>query len=127
MRRFLSVGGTLKLMVYHRYSWKALAIVVGYGRGAFWRWDKLIAEHSEAQEGCPVTYTYTPRELREFVESAECKVQDMFIDHIFPWRIPEYVQYRYTRVWYFAMLPRPAFRWLEKRFGWHLCVTAVAQ
>jgi ubiquinone/menaquinone biosynthesis C-methylase UbiE len=127
MRLFLAQGGTLKLMVYHRYSWKALAIVMTYGRGAFWNWDKLIAEHSEAQEGCPVTYTYTPQELREFVESSRCKVKDMFVDHIFPWRIPDYVEYRYHRVWYFAILPRPTFRWLETKFGWHLCVTAVAQ
>jgi ubiquinone/menaquinone biosynthesis C-methylase UbiE len=127
MRLFLRPRGTLKLMVYHRYSWKALAIVMSYGRGAFWRWDKLIAEHSEAQEGCPVTYTYTPRQLRELVESTGCKVQDMFVDHIFPWRIADYVQYRYRRVWYFAALPRSAFRSMERRFGWHLCATAVAQ
>jgi ubiquinone/menaquinone biosynthesis C-methylase UbiE len=127
MRLFLPSQGTLKLMVYHRYSWKALAIVMSYGRGAVWHWDKLIAEHSEAQEGCPVTYTYTPRQLREFIESARCKVEDMFVDHIFPWRVTDYVEYRYRRVWYFAILPNPAFRWLERHFGWHLCVTAIAQ
>jgi ubiquinone/menaquinone biosynthesis C-methylase UbiE len=127
MRRFLAAGGTLKLMVYHRYSWKALAVVLTYGRGAFWKWDSLIAEHSEAQEGCPVTYTYTRRELREFIESAGCKVQEMFVDHIFPWRIADYVQYRYRKVWWFAVLPPAVFRRLERKLGWHLCVTAVAQ
>jgi SAM-dependent methyltransferase len=124
MRLFLAPEGTLKLMVYHRYSWKALAIVMGYGRGAFWKWDRLIAAHSEAQEGCPVTYSYTSRELRRFVESAGCAVDDIFIDHIFSWRIADYVQYHYRRTWCFAVLPPAVFRWLESHFGWHLCVTA---
>ena len=114
-------------MLCHRYSWKALSIVMTYGQGAFWNWDEIIAKHSEAQEGCPVTYTYTRREVRELIAAIDCKVENMFVDHIFPWRIADYVQYRYKRVWYFAMLPPPLFRWLENHFGWHLCVTAVAQ
>jgi 2-polyprenyl-3-methyl-5-hydroxy-6-metoxy-1,4-benzoquinol methylase len=127
IRSFLAPQGTLKLMLYHRYSWKALSIVMTYGRGAFWKWDEIIARHSEAQEGCPVTYTYTRREILELIETIDCKVENMFVDHIFPWRIADYIQYRYRRVWYFAMLPPPLFRSLEKHFGWHLCVTAVAQ
>ena len=127
IRSFLAPNGTLKLMLYHRYSWKALSIVMTYGQGAFWNWDEIIAKHSEAQEGCPVTYTYTRREVRELIAAIDCKVENMFVDHIFPWRIADYVQYRYKRVWYFAMLPPPLFRWLENHFGWHLCVTAVAQ
>jgi 2-polyprenyl-3-methyl-5-hydroxy-6-metoxy-1,4-benzoquinol methylase len=127
IRSFLAPNGTLKLMLYHRYSWKALSIEMTYGQGAFWNWDEIIAKHSEAQEGCPVTYTYTRREVRELIAAIDCKVENMFVDHIFPWRIADYVQYRYKRVWYFAMLPPPLFRWIENHFGWHLCVTAVAQ
>ncbi len=126
MRSFLAPRGTLKLMVYHRYSWKVLSILMTYGRGEFWNLDRLVAEHSEAQEGCPVTYTYTRRQIRQMVEGVGCQVKEMFVDHIFPWRIPDYAQYRYKRTWFFAMLPPPVFRWLERHFGWHLCVTAVA-
>jgi ubiquinone/menaquinone biosynthesis C-methylase UbiE len=127
MRSFLAPNGALKLMLYHRYSWKTLSVIMTEGRGAFWNLDKIIAKHSEAQEGCPVTYTYARQEVRELIEAVSCKVEGMFVDHIFPWRIADYVQYRYKRVWYFAMLPPPAFHWLERHFGWHLCVTAVAQ
>ncbi len=127
MRSFLAPRGTLKLMVYHRYSWKVLSILMTYGRGEFWNLNRLVAEHSEAQEGCPVTYTYTRRQIREMVEGIGCQVKEMFVDHIFPWRIPDYVQYRYKRTWFFAMLPPPLFRWLERHFGWHLCVTGVAR
>jgi len=127
IRSFVSKNGTLKLMLYHRHSWKALATVMTYGHGALWNWDEIIARYSEAQEGCPVTYTYTRRELYDLIDRIDCRVENMFVDHIFPWRIADYIQYRYQRTWYFAMIPRPAFRWLERHFGWHLCVTAVAQ
>ncbi len=38
------------------------------GKGRFWKTDELVAEHSEAQTGCPVTFTYTRGELRELLE-----------------------------------------------------------
>ncbi len=121
----LRPGGTLKLMVYHRHSWKAFHVLSTYGRGAFWDLDRIVARHSEAQEGCPVTYTYTAGQVRKLMSSLGFDIESIRIDHIFPWRIPDYVEYRYRRVWYFAALPRPVFRWLERHFGWHLCVTAV--
>ena len=48
----------------------------------------------------------------------------LFVDHIFSYAIPEYVQYRYKMVWYFRWLPRQIFRLLERCAGWHLCLTA---
>ena len=62
MRALAAPGGTLKLMVYHRRSWKVFWIVATQGRGRFWKTDELVAKHSEAQTGCPVTFTlHTPR------------------------------------------------------------------
>jgi 2-polyprenyl-3-methyl-5-hydroxy-6-metoxy-1,4-benzoquinol methylase len=126
-RSYLTPGGTLKVMVYNRLSWKVLWILLREGKGRFWRWRRLVAEHSEAQFGSPVTYTYTRAELRRLLESRGFRVQHMFVDHIFPYRIPEYREYRYVKVWYFRWLPTRAFRWLERRLGWHLCATAVFQ
>jgi ubiquinone/menaquinone biosynthesis C-methylase UbiE len=121
----LRPGGTLKLMVYHRYSWKVFSIVTTYGHGAFWSLDRIIAKHSEAQAGCPVTYTYSKGQFRAMIERVGCRIEDIFADHIFPWRVKDYIEYRYKRVWYFAALPGPIFRRLERHFGWHLCVSAV--
>ena len=45
-------------MVYNRWSWKVIWILARYGKGQFWKLDKLIADNSEAQNGCPVTYVY---------------------------------------------------------------------
>lgn len=123
---FISPGGTLKLMVYYRYSWKVFWILLTYGKGAFWRLDKLIATHSEAQTGCPITYSYSSRSLRRLLGPG-FTVKDIWVDHIFPYRIPDYVKYQYVKEWYFRYLPSSLFHWLERHLGWHLCVTAEAK
>jgi 2-polyprenyl-3-methyl-5-hydroxy-6-metoxy-1,4-benzoquinol methylase len=126
MRALTAPGGTLKLMVYHRRSWKVFWIVAGQGRGRFWKTDELVAAHSEAQTGCPVTYSYTRRQGRELVETNGFRVQELSVDHVFPYRIPDYVEYRYVKEPYFRWMPERLFRAFERRFGWHLLVTAEA-
>jgi SAM-dependent methyltransferase len=119
---FVGPHSEFKLMIYHRNSWKVLWIVLKEGRGAFWKLDELVARNSEAQTGCPVTYTYTPAGARKLLHGF--RVTDVFADHIFPYRIRDYVQYRYVKEWWFRILPRPVFHALERCFGWHLCITA---
>ncbi len=126
MRALVAPGGTLKLMVYHRRSWKVFWIVAAEGKGRVSKTDELVAKHSEAQTGCPVTFSYTRREARELVENSGFRVQELHVDHIFPYRIRDYVQYRYVREPYFRWMPEPLFRAFERRFGWHLLVTAEA-
>jgi 2-polyprenyl-3-methyl-5-hydroxy-6-metoxy-1,4-benzoquinol methylase len=122
---YVRPGSTLKVMVYNRRSWKVLWMVLKHGRGDLRKARQLIAEHSEAQFGSPVTYAYTKTELTEMLARHGFRVTDIFVDHIFPWRIPDYVEYRYVKVWYFRWIPKPLFRRLERAFGWHLCATAV--
>lgn len=122
IRQYTKPGSTVKIMVYYRYSWKVLWILMTYGKGQFWKINELIACYSEAQEGCPVTYVYSKQEARELLKGFE--IVDMQPDHIFPYYIPDYKQYKYTREWYFRWMPQSLFRWLEQNFGWHLCITA---
>jgi 2-polyprenyl-3-methyl-5-hydroxy-6-metoxy-1,4-benzoquinol methylase len=124
LRGYTGPETTVKIMVYHRYSWKVAWILATYGRGQFWRLSQLVAQHSEAQTGCPITFTYTPREARALLAEHGLRVSEMWVDHIFPYRIPDYTQYRYVRNWYFRWMPPTLFHALERRFGWHLCVTA---
>jgi len=125
IRQYLGPGTTVKIMVYHRHSWKVFWILATYGCGQFWRLGELVAQHSEAQTGCPITFTYTRSEARALLEGHGLRVTEMSVDHIFPYRIQDYTQYRYVRNWYFRLMPRALFGALERRFGWHLCVTAV--
>ena len=126
IRRYVRPGSVVKIMVYHRRSWKVLWILLTYGKGRFWRLRELVAKHSEAQTGCPVTYCFTRREIRELFERHGFRVKEIWVDHIFPYRVTDYLAYRYRRVWYFRWMPQAVFCWLERHFGWHLCVTAEA-
>ena len=125
MRELIGPDGEVRLMVYHRLSWKVLWILLTYGKGRFWRLSELIARHSEAQTGCPITYAYTRGSARAMLERHGFRTTEVSVQHIFPYRIPDYIQYRYVKEWYFRWLPKPVFNWLERRFGWHLCITAV--
>jgi 2-polyprenyl-3-methyl-5-hydroxy-6-metoxy-1,4-benzoquinol methylase len=126
MRALTAPGGTLKLMVYHRRSWKVFWILAVQERGRFWKADELIAKHSEAQTGCPVTFAYTRREGRILVERNGFRVDDIHVDHVFPYRISDYFEYRYVKEPYFRWMPEPLFRAFERRLGWHLLITAEA-
>ena len=124
LRKYSGPGTTVKIMVYHRRSWKVAWIVATEGKGRFWKLQDVVAKNSEAQTGCPVTYTYTRREGRRLLEKHGFRAMDVRVEHIFPYRIPDYVKYRYVKEWYFRWMPGPFFRFLERRFGWHLLLTA---
>ena len=125
MRHFVKPRGTLKVMVYHRRSWKVAAIVLEEGQGRFWRLDELVARSSEAQTGCPVTYSYSRKSGRRLLEQAGFDITRVEVDHIFPYRVQDYVQHRYTKAFPFSVLPAPASRALERALGWHLLLTAT--
>lgn len=118
-------GTTVKIMVYNRRSWKVLWVLLKYGKGRFWKLPELVAKYSEAETGCPVTHTFTRRSLKRLLEKYGFRVQQICVDHIFPYDVEEYKQYRYKKVWYFRWIPAPVFRVFEKMFGWHLMVTAT--
>jgi ubiquinone/menaquinone biosynthesis C-methylase UbiE len=124
-RHFTGPNTTLKMMVYYKWSWKVFAILFKEAHGAFWRLDDAVARNSEAQTGCPVTYTYTKKSLRHWLENTGFVVEEMFVDHIFPYRVPDYVKYHYVKGFPFNVLPHTVTRALERRLGWHLCVTAT--
>jgi ubiquinone/menaquinone biosynthesis C-methylase UbiE len=124
MRAFLHPGGIMKIMVYHLLSTKVAWIVATKGRGRFWEVDRLVARHSEAQTGCPVTHTYTRRQAVRLVESQGLAVTDLAVDHIFPYRLDDYLAHRYVKVWHHRILPRPVAHAAAKMFGWHLLMTA---
>ncbi len=124
LRQYAHPGTSVRIMVYNRWSWKVLWILFAYGKGQFWRLGRLIAEYSEAQTGCPVTYSYTRRSGRRLLEPRGFRVSEAYVDHIFPYCIADYLQYRYRKVWYFRWMPRFLFRAMERLWGWHLCLIA---
>ncbi len=122
IKKYMAPHTELKIMVYNKMSWKVFWVFLRYGKAAFWKIDKLIATHSEAQTGCPITFTYTKKSIQDLLVGLE--IRDISIEHIFPYRIKDYIQHEYVKVWYFRWMPEKWFKWFEKKIGWHMCVTA---
>ena len=112
----------LRLMLYHRLSTKTLGLLRYWQPGH--TWDEAVARQSEAQAGCPITHTYTRAQARRLLEANGWQVQSIAIDHIFPYQVAAYREHRYVEAFPWSLIPAGLFRWLEKRLGWHLLITA---
>jgi ubiquinone/menaquinone biosynthesis C-methylase UbiE len=122
IRKYCSAETEIRIMLYAKWSWKVLWIILRYGKGMFWNAEELIAEYSEAQTGSPVSYSYSFRDIRKLFQGFH--IDKMYKDHIFPYVIEKYKRHEYQKVWYFRWMPQPIFRWLEQQLGWHLLIVA---
>lgn len=120
--RFMDEKTEFRFMVYHKGAFKVFQILEQYDYD-YKNVDTLIAKHSEAQEGCPVTYSYTPDDLSRILDSLGLEIVEIKIDHIFPYRIEEYRNNIYVRedIW---QMPAETFDLFQKKYGWHLMVKA---
>lgn len=112
-------GTTIKIMVYHRYSWPVLWILLAKGKGAFWKLDELIAKYSESQNS-PITYTYSLKEARDLLKGF--KMVNISIEC--PLSRANYFRHLCNKFWLFRKLFYPLINFFSKPFGWHLCITA---
>jgi ubiquinone/menaquinone biosynthesis C-methylase UbiE len=125
IKKYCKPETEIRLMLYSRWCWKVLWVIAKYGKGAFWRADDLVAKYSEAQTGCPISYYYSFKEIRDLLRDYD--IIEMRKDHIFPYVIDKYINYRYQKVWYFRWLPKSIFRWLERHLGWHTLIVAKVE
>jgi 2-polyprenyl-3-methyl-5-hydroxy-6-metoxy-1,4-benzoquinol methylase len=121
IRHYVVPGSMVKITLYNRYSWKTLWIMLNFAKGKLQHWPVIVARHSEAYHGCPITHTYTRSQARELLEKAGFRVTDLKVAAIFP-----YNKYYFQKKWYFRHLPPATLKWLEKKFGWQLLLTAEA-
>jgi SAM-dependent methyltransferase len=105
--RSLKPGGELRIMLYARFSLKF-----------------MFGEQPEAQAGCPLARTYTAASAAKLVRRAGFAVDNIWKDHIFPWRVKDYVHHRYVKRLPYRWLPAAWFAALEKKLGHHLLVVA---
>jgi len=123
IQKYMDEKTLLKIMVYNKNSWKVFWILAKYGHFAFWKIDELISKYSEAQTGCPITYSYTKKTAKDLFKNFEIK--NISAEHIFPYVIKDYVNYKYNKVWYFKYIPEKLFKKIENLLGWHLCIDAI--
>ena len=109
-RRVIKDDGEFRLMVYAKNSWKDAMIEAGL-------------DQPEAQTGCPIATTYDETMVRALMKGL-FEVTEMRQAHIFPYVIDKYINYEYEPQPWFAAMPPAMFQALERRFGWHLLITA---
>jgi ubiquinone/menaquinone biosynthesis C-methylase UbiE len=122
VRDYMTPQSELRVMVYARASHKLYATLHEEGIWDMARIDELIAQRSEAQTGCPVTYTYLFEEARELLEGFT--ISDMRKAHIFTWDIEAYRRHEYVKAPEWAGVSDRDLAALERELGWHLLITA---
>lgn len=111
IRKICSSGTLFKFMVYAQDSWKNAMINSGL-------------DQPEAQSGCPIANVYSKKQLAKILENAGFEVLSIRQDHIFPYKVKEYLNYEYIYEDWFAAMPSQMFKALEAQLGWHLLVEA---
>ena len=122
IKRFMHSGSELRVMVYSKASYKLFAIMREEGVWDMGRLDELIARNSEAQSGCPVTYTYTYAGMRDLLAGFE--ILELRKAHIFTWDVEAYKRYEYKKEAAWARVSEAQLAELEKELGWHLLARA---
>jgi SAM-dependent methyltransferase len=117
IKKYMGLEGELRLMVYSKVSYKLFWIMKEDNIWDMGRLDELIAKNSEAQTGCPVTYTYTFNELRSLLHGFENL--ELYKSHIFTWEIEAYKQYDYKKDMAWAGVNDGQLAELERELGWH--------
>jgi ubiquinone/menaquinone biosynthesis C-methylase UbiE len=112
----------LRVMVYSKVSWKLFWLMIENNVTNLSNTDALIQEYSEAQTGCPVTYTYTFEEITEILNRYGFQVINIWKDHIFSYEIKDYKNGHYIKDKYFANMNPDLFKSFEKDLGWHTMV-----
>jgi hypothetical protein len=105
----LGLERRVKIMVYHRHSWKVAWILAKYGRGPILAARATSRAALRSADGLPDYVHLYAGEARALLAEHGLRVSEMWVDHIFPYRIPDYAQYRYVRNWYFRWMPPALF------------------
>lgn len=122
IRKFLTPASELRLMVYTRVSYKLFWVMKSENNWDMSRIDEIMARNSEAQTGCPVTYTYTRSQLDTFLKGFT--ILDARKSHIFTWDIESYVKYEYKKDPAWANVSDEELADLESELGWHWLIRA---
>lgn len=116
--KYLNDSGEFRCMVYSKISYKLLWIMHEANEWQFEKSDRLIQYYSEAQTGCPVTYTYTFDDVRELV-TPHLNVKKIWKDHIFIWDIDNYKNNQFVVDKAFKNINSEFLNDMKREIGWH--------
>lgn len=115
---FLADDGEVRCMVYSRFSYKLFWLMWIYDKWNMSNADEIIQNYSEAQTGCPVTYTYTFDEVKDLI-SPGLELKSIWKDHIFIWNIEKYKQNIFEPDEPFQGVDAAYLEKMCKELGWH--------
>ena len=121
--RYVKPSGELRCMVYSKFSYKLFWLMKEYDTWSFEHPELLVQQYSEAQEGCPITYTYTFDEIKDLI-APYFSIQSIWKDHIFCWDIESYKKNMFVPAKAFESVDPTYFRQMEKELGWHTMFVA---
>ena len=110
IEKFSNKNTTVKVMLYAKNSWKNAMIDAGL-------------DQPEAQSGCPIAKTYDERDIHDLFKNFN--ILSIEQAHIFPYQITPYKNGQFVKQPWFDKMPKAVFGALEKKFGWHLLITAT--
>lgn len=109
MKKYSNSNTEIRIMLYAKWSWKNLLIF-------------LSLVQPEAQKNCPLVHTYSFDEIKWLM--SDYHILEIRKEHIFPFKIRNYIKHEYEWVWYFRWIPKVLFQWLEQYLGTHVLVVA---
>lgn len=121
-KNLLNNDGEIRMMVYSKISYKLFHLMKETGIWDFSGLDDLISAYSEAQTGCPITYSYTIEGAKKLF--SDFAILDIKKTHIFPWNIQKYIAYQYEKEACFKNISDDLFKDLESELGWHMLIKA---
>ncbi len=120
LSKYMDKNSEARIMLYNKYSWKSLEFFLTNGWKFGFNWSRTIEYYAEAQLGCPVAYTYTKKGIEKLLQNYE--IISIKKNHIFPYKIEDYIEYKYNKRFIFRVLPKKIFSWLESILGWHYLI-----
>lgn len=118
----LKDDGEIRMMVYSKLSYKTFSLMKETGVWDFGALDSIISQYSEAQTGCPITYSYTIEGAKRLFSLFD--IVNIRKAHIFSWDIPKYIRYEYEKDDCFKSISDEFFKELEAELGWHILIKA---
>ena len=122
IKKVLKPDGELRIMLYSKYSFKMFDFMHRKNYWDFGKAAEINQYYAEAQTGCPVAKTYTFDNIHDLLDGFD--ILEIKKDHIFPYKIPEYLEGKYVIEDHLKNMPKEKFKEMEKELGWHTLVKA---
>lgn len=120
IKYYCDTNTLIKIMLYSKICWKSISFYIIHGYKFYFNFNKTIQYFAEAQIDCPVAFTYTKSQIKQLFN--KYKIISIAKDHIFTYKISDYIRGKYNKTLLFKFMPNIIFNILKKYLGWHYLI-----